>query len=159
MNIKDLRRLYLLASIEKAGGKIKSLAETLETDPNYISSIKGGSREVSDELAEKIEARFGFPAWGVKESALLRAAAIEILKDNQDIDDLLIVKLSREGHHEIAEMVRNSIPTLIVNESKSLTPEERMLAAQQLIDLTFTKRGNSNVEKNNLSETKGNRRS
>jgi hypothetical protein len=55
MDNKTIRRLNLDGLIAEAG-TIEALARKTSTDPNYLSQIRGGFREMGEDYARRIEA-------------------------------------------------------------------------------------------------------
>lgn len=124
----------MLACITRAGS-IKAFAESIQTDPNYISSIKStqSKREIGDELAARMEAKYGYPANGPRDDVLRLAMAMDALPeaDIQELTELIAIKLRRAGRASAANMENI---TLHFNEigSISLTAEEQAAAERQL---------------------------
>ncbi len=61
MNVKDIRRLNVLALIKELGSQ-KVLGELTDTPASYISQVKNHTRTLGDAVAYRMEARLKKPA-------------------------------------------------------------------------------------------------
>lgn len=61
MNVKDIRRLNILALIKELGSQ-KVLGELTDTPASYISQVKNHTRTLGDAVAYRMEARLKKPA-------------------------------------------------------------------------------------------------
>jgi len=109
MDIREVRRQNLILLREQEGS-VRSLADRVDTDPNYLSQILGGHGNMGHNMARRLELAFS------KQQGWMDLPHDSGQPDDESIEIASLINLLPPTQRDsIKSLVRSLIPALAAN--------------------------------------------